>query len=424
MKQTAIAFVLLASAIALVLTESSAAIDNGDKPIVSVSPYLGYGVWSQDLGMDDDFVLGARGAVHFLKWLSLEGTYGRFETDRELDGVVVDLDHFGVDLVVELLPRAKFVPYITAGWAQLDLKAAGTDRKLPFNGGEVGVGIKTRLGDGQANYRALRLDIRDVMSNLTPDFPNNDATTHSIVATLGVQFAFGKSSKNSDSDNDGIGDRDDRCPHTPAGATIDAAGCPVDSDGDGVFDGLDKCDGTPARATVSADGCPFDSDGDGVFDGLDKCPDTQALAKVDAFGCPLPGPPVKFETLAIKTIGTPILNFDVDSGFLGRNNAAKLEFIGGLLADWPDLMVELGGHTDNTGSPAYNQRLSQERALSVKEHLMAQHSRIHDFQILVVGYGPSLPIADNNTEAGRAANRRVEIMVLNTGDLEREVHMR
>lgn len=422
MKTTVIALILLAATMTMVSAETNAAIDDNDKPIVSVTPYLGYGFWSKDLGLNDSFVYGARGGIHFLKWLSLEGTYGRSGSDQELDGTSVDLNHYGVDLVAELLPRAKFVPYITAGWSQLDYKADGADRTLPLNGAEVGVGLKTRLGGNNANYRALRLDIRDVMSNLTPDFPNEDKTTHNIVATLGVQFAFGKSSK--DDDGDGIRNRDDDCPDTQAGAFIDASGCPSDSDGDGVYDGLDKCDGTPAHAKVGADGCPLDSDGDGIYDGLDKCPDTQGGTKVDANGCPLPAPPVKFEVLDIETLSTPKLNFDVESADLSHKNTSILDRVGAMLVDWPELKVEISGHADETGSAAYNQKLSEERAMTVRDYLKSHHSGILDSQIRTVGYGFSKPIADNNTEAGRAANRRVEFKVLNSGELKREVDMR
>ncbi|MBI5668268.1 MAG: thrombospondin type 3 repeat-containing protein, partial [Chloroflexi bacterium] len=89
-----------------------------------------------------------------------------------------------------------------------------------------------------------------------------------------------------DSDNDGVSNHVDQCPGTPAGATVNAQGCPSDSDGDGVLDGLDQCPATPAGATVNVQGCPSDSDGDGVLDGLDQCPGTPAGATVNVQGCP------------------------------------------------------------------------------------------------------------------------------------------
>jgi outer membrane protein OmpA-like peptidoglycan-associated protein len=89
-----------------------------------------------------------------------------------------------------------------------------------------------------------------------------------------------------DDDADGVLNPDDRCPATPAGASVDSRGCPSDSDGDGVPDGVDRCPTTVAGAAVDPRGCPQDSDGDNIPDGLDRCPDTPAGVLVDPTGCP------------------------------------------------------------------------------------------------------------------------------------------
>src|SRR5438876_270953 len=72
-----------------------------------------------------------------------------------------------------------------------------------------------------------------------------------------------------DSDGDGVLDNRDRCPDTPAGASVDSRGCPSDSDNDGVPDGVDRCPNTVAGAAVDVRGCSQDSDGDNIPDGLD-----------------------------------------------------------------------------------------------------------------------------------------------------------
>lgn len=89
-----------------------------------------------------------------------------------------------------------------------------------------------------------------------------------------------------DTDKDGVMNKDDQCPDTPFGATVDEFGCPIDSDGDDVYDGLDQCPNTPMNANVDNLGCPTDTDGDGVYDGIDKCENTPKGAKVDETGCP------------------------------------------------------------------------------------------------------------------------------------------
>jgi len=106
-----------------------------------------------------------------------------------------------------------------------------------------------------------------------------------IHALLGLGWGFGGPPK--DTDGDGVSDRRDKCPSTPAGAVVDEQGCPKDADGDGVYDGIDKCPDTPKGVKVSASGCPLDSDGDGVADYLDKCPSTPRGVKVDRSGCPV-----------------------------------------------------------------------------------------------------------------------------------------
>lgn len=89
-----------------------------------------------------------------------------------------------------------------------------------------------------------------------------------------------------DADGDRVPDVADRCANTPAGTPVDASGCPLDSDGDGVLDTADRCPNSPTGQPVNASGCPRDSDGDTVIDISDRCPNTPAGTPVDANGCP------------------------------------------------------------------------------------------------------------------------------------------
>ena len=92
-----------------------------------------------------------------------------------------------------------------------------------------------------------------------------------------------------DCDGDGVNNRSDACPATPAGAAVDRLGCPHqgnrDADGDGVTDGQDLCPGSPAGARVDRAGCSLDTDKDGVPDGVDRCLASPEGATVDAHGC-------------------------------------------------------------------------------------------------------------------------------------------
>jgi len=204
-----------------------------------------------------------------------------------------------------------------------------------------------------------------------------------------------------DSDGDGVWDGIDQCPDTPKGATVDAKGCPKDSDGDGVYDGIDQCPDTPKGATVDAKGCPKDSDGDGVWDGIDQCPDTPKGAPVDAKGCP---------KLAVESRGAFVLrgvNFELNSAKLTADSTETLDLVAQTLAAYANVRVEIGGHTDTQGSAAYNAKLSERRAQSVKDYLVGKG--IDASRLTVKGYGEASPIAPGNTADAHAQNRRVEL---------------
>jgi len=203
-----------------------------------------------------------------------------------------------------------------------------------------------------------------------------------------------------DSDGDGVPDRLDQCPDTPAGVAVDEVGCPLDSDGDGVDDYLDQCPNTPAGVAVDEVGCPLDSDGDGVPDHLDQCPGTPAGTEVDEVGCPVP-------QVLIESI-----HFDFDSATVKPISRAVLDAraLRALRAN-PSLRLRIEGHTDSVGTDRYNQGLSERRAQAVKDYLVSQG--INPNRLETVGYGESRPVDSNEAAAGRANNRRVEFVVLN-----------
>ncbi len=211
-----------------------------------------------------------------------------------------------------------------------------------------------------------------------------------------------------DSDGDGVFDGPDKCPDTPQGATVDVNGCPKDSDGDGVLDGLDKCPDTPQGATVDRNGCPKDSDSDGVLDGLDRCPDTPRGVKVDDRGCPVAAQLFEEEKATLVLEG---VNFETNSAVLTAGSTSILDRVVESLKAWPEVRIEVAGHTDSVGRADYNKTLSAKRAEAVRAYLAA--AGIDSSRMTATGYGEETPIADNNTDPGRAANRRVELKKLN-----------
>jgi len=199
-----------------------------------------------------------------------------------------------------------------------------------------------------------------------------------------------------DSDGDGVPDSADRCPGTPRGTRVDAVGCPLDSDGDGVTDDKDQCPNTPRGTPVNAVGCPLDSDGDGVADGADKCPNTPRGQAVDANGCHI--------VFSLEGV-----NFAYDSSALTPAANAKLNEAVEMLKANPNMRVRIEGHTDSRGSDEYNMSLSQRRAESVVNYLTS--NGIASNRLSSVGRGESAPVATNDTDAGRAQNRRVDFVI-------------
>ena len=277
-----------------------------------------------------------------------------------------------------------------------------------------------------------------------------------------------------DSDGDNIPDGLDRCPDTPAGVLVDPHGCPKDSDGDKIPDGLDRCSETPRGATVDALGCPGDEDGDAVLDGLDRCPRTAAGATVNATGCapgqapggpapaaqpggqpqqpspsaqpvkpavPRPGagrPPPRLQP---DTVGRPVprpnvtvptpavaakpakgalsagvvpgVAFDPGTARLLPSSYVALDSVALLLKADPNARVEIGAHTDNSGTPADNLRLTALQAEAVRDYLVVQGVAYQ--QLVARGYGSTVPLTRNATPRAQAANRRIELRPIQAG---------
>lgn len=105
----------------------------------------------------------------------------------------------------------------------------------------------------------------------------------------------------------------------------------------------------------------------------------------------------------------PDVLFDFNKYTLKPAAREKLAKVSGILLAYPDLKVQVEGYTDSIGSDEYNQKLSEERADAVKSYLVSEN--VQDNNVTAEGFGKGDPIADNSTAAGRAKNRRVELVV-------------
>ena len=238
-----------------------------------------------------------------------------------------------------------------------------------------------------------------------------------------------------DSDNDGITDEFDKCPSTPAGVLVDTCGCPLDDDHDGVPNYLDKCPNTPAEVAVDSVGCPLDDDHDGVPNYLDYCPETpvEAQNQVDENGCPLDSDKdgvANYEDLCPDTPGEksnkgcPVviqevremiqkkmagIEFDFEKAIIRPDSYNYLNQIAQTFIANPSYMVDIQGHTSSEGKYSFNMKLSEQRAVAVREYLIKKG--VPASMLTTQGFGPNKPISTNATLEGRRRNRRVEFVI-------------
>ena len=99
-----------------------------------------------------------------------------------------------------------------------------------------------------------------------------------------------------------------------------------------------------------------------------------------------------------------------NSSRLTADSMQVLDKVADTLKEWPDVKVEIGGHTDSQGNDAANLKLSQARAESVRKYLASKG--VDASRLTAKGYGETVPLADNNTREGRAKNRRVELKTI------------
>jgi len=205
---------------------------------------------------------------------------------------------------------------------------------------------------------------------------------------------FGKLNGCPDNDQDGVADKDDQCPNEYG--TI--AGCP-DTDGDGIPDKLDQCPELAGSPNFS--GCP-DTDGDGIPDHLDSCPKTPATDNSND-GCPV----LTEEQKQVIAEAFGNLEFETGKAKIKETSFAFLIKLAMLMKENPTWLVDLAGHTDNVGTEEGNMTLSKDRVQAVVDFLVTLE--VPQDRMVVSYFGETKPIDSNDTEAGRAKNRRVEM---------------
>ncbi len=156
---------------------------------------------------------------------------------------------------------------------------------------------------------------------------------------------------------------------------------------------VSACGATPQRAAAQ-----LDKDGDNVVDALDQCPLTLEGSPVDEVGCSL----FKGNIEAVE--------FSPGDHRLNASSRASLAELVALLNQHPEVVLQLGGHTDNRGAARDNLALSKRRVMSVVKYLVA--NGVEGERLKPFGFGESRPVVTNATAEGRAQNRRIEMSVV------------
>ena len=189
-----------------------------------------------------------------------------------------------------------------------------------------------------------------------------------------------------------------------------------DNDGDGKVDypadpGCTSADDTDETDPPQCSNGK-DDDGDGLVDfPADKgCSAADDNDETDPCKSPAPGEKVSLKGCGMgDIIVLRGVNFEFDKANLTVNAKTLLDNVAEELTAYPDIKVEVGGHTDAKGSDEYNQKLSEGRAASVLKYLKSKG--IAADRMTSVGYGETKPVADNETDEGRELNRRVELKI-------------
>jgi OOP family OmpA-OmpF porin len=395
-----------------------------------------------DLSPKSQYILGVRLGLNFNHYLTLEGeamwTPTRTYLYLDSGGTKENVFAYRGSLLVHLAPPSFVVrPFLLAGYGGMTVIPQDTSVVFGDSDGllHAGLGLKIALG----TYVGLRLEGRAYAppAFLPGSFVIGNETGYhgpDWEALGSLYFNFGEVEKiekvvfkekqvvvvkrvpaaNPDPDGDGISGKADKCPDVAEDKDgfEDEDGCPDDdNDKDGIPDAKDKC---PDKAeTVNGvdddDGCPeVDSDGDGILGSRDKCPDEPETKNgyKDEDGCPdeLPQAIKKF-TGVIEGI-----NFKSGRATLLPGSYALLDRAVDVLKQYPEVRLEISGHTDSRGKADKNRDLSQARADAVKTYFIGRG--IEANRVTTIGYGADRPVADNHTDSGRSRNRRTEFRLL------------
>ena len=339
--------------------------------IAAVAPSLSLTVGGQqnaygsERDIDDKVTAFGAAEFRFTDYWASEYWFSAGDTD-DSGGASVDVKRWHLSALYYLPAVARIQPYLAVGGGQLQSDRNSTQDKTDQEV-NVGVGVRFQLSDAVG----LRGDVRYLHGR--------DDDSGNLTAALGLYYSFGGAKL-----------------ETVAAAPVTATAAPVPA-APVTAAPVPAAPAPAAPVAVAPESTLKDADGDGVENSRDKCPNTPAAARVDTLGCEIEVSQVAAVKLQVK--------FAFDSDRVEEHYFTDIRGLADFLKQNEAMYVEVGGHTDSIGSDDYNQNLSQRRAFAVMEVLQNEHG-IARRRLKAVGYGESQPVASNETDAGRAENRR------------------
>jgi OOP family OmpA-OmpF porin len=327
--------------------------------------------YSSSSNLSSDGLYGVGAGYRFEGPVAVEVDYLTGDTSPKAGRGDADVTSFSLRALYHFLETDRINPYVSLGFGQQEVEFGGADKEEHV---DLGLGLRWQIWnnlDGRASF----------------NFYDGNEFAH-LKRTFNVALLY-------------------RFNSSKAAKT---AARPADSDGDGVVDSQDRCLGTPAGVSVDAQGCQVqrDTDGDGVADASDRCPGTtDASREVDQNGCYVQ------RTVMVSDDMEATFLFDFDSAEVKEEHKALAREIARFVRGGQRTKVRLTGHTDSTGTGAYNQALSERRSARIKD-LLVEAAGIPANQISTQGFGSVRPAANNATRESRRLNRRVEVHVETT----------
>ena len=404
--------------------------------------------------IQSSWALNPRIGYSLTRNLHLEGHTGWMQAGTRGWGYRYDAFTPRLDLLVLIRPDLPVIPYLAGGpgmyWVRV-YRSEDSQQQEELEGSNLGnyknpdSDLLLNIGPGilipLAGGMALRFDARFIYTLGQEPYAGNTDQFSNLELTAG--FMFRAAERNRDSDGDSIYDKVDTCAMEVEDFDDfqDGDGCPEwDNDNDGIADDVDQCatrredqdgfqddDGCPEldndgdRIPDLNDRCPnhpedmdgfqdedgcedSDNDGDGLPDALDSCPFDPEIYNgfQDDDGCPdESAPEIERFTGVIHGV-----NFEVNSDEITVGSYRILNEAAAVLVKYPELRIEVQGHTDSDGSDESNFELSDRRAESVVRYMSGRG--VDAGRLTWMGYGESRPLVANESSEGKAINRRVE----------------